>query len=43
MTLNLFDFAPTMEPLEQSPGAGATLLRGFARSQATRVLEQYPW
>jgi len=39
MTRDLFDFVPPKEPEEQSLGAGATLLRGFALAQSAQVLE----
>jgi alkylated DNA repair protein (DNA oxidative demethylase) len=45
MTLDLFDFTPTAEPREQSLpqeqslGAGATLLRGFAVADSAQLLE----
>jgi DNA oxidative demethylase len=39
MTRDLFDFVPPAQPQEQSLGAGATLLRGFALAQSAQVLE----
>jgi len=39
MTRDLFDFGLPEEPEEQSLGAGATLLRGFALAQSAQVLE----
>jgi len=39
MTRDLFDFVPPKEPEEQSLGAGATLLRGFALAESAQVLE----
>ncbi|HWM66417.1 MAG TPA: DNA oxidative demethylase AlkB [Steroidobacteraceae bacterium] len=39
MTRDLFDFVPPAQAQEQSLGAGATLLRGFALAQSAQVLE----
>ncbi len=39
MTLDLFNFTPATQPQEQSLGAGATLLRGFALPDSARLLE----
>jgi alkylated DNA repair protein (DNA oxidative demethylase) len=39
MTRDLFDFVPPAQPQEQSLGAGATVLRGFALAQSAQVLE----
>jgi DNA oxidative demethylase len=38
MTLDLFHCTPTAEPQEQSLGAGATLLRGFAVADSAQLL-----
>jgi alkylated DNA repair protein (DNA oxidative demethylase) len=39
MTRDLFDFVPPAQAQEQSLGAGATLLRGFALAESAQVLE----